>query len=75
MSICVVIMRGIKMAAVIAFPKLQDGQRREKFFGPGQVMIFTGVRHERLVDVVEISPQPNRRLPSRRNQATAEELE
>jgi hypothetical protein len=65
-----------KMAAVIAFPKQNTKKHeREKFFGPAQVMIFTGVRHERLVDVVEVSARPNRRLPSRRNQATAEELD
>lgn len=64
------------MAAVIAFPKQQlKYQRNEKFFGPAQVMIFTGVRHERLVDTAEVAARQNRRLPSRRNQATAEELE
>ncbi len=64
------------MAAVIAFPKQQlKYQRKEKFFGPAQVIVFTGVRHERLVDAADAARRPSRRLPSRRNQATAEELE
>jgi hypothetical protein len=64
------------MAAVIAFPKQEHKyQRNVEFYGPTQVIIFTGVRHERLGETVEITQPSRRRLPSRRNQATAEELE
>lgn len=64
------------MAAVIMFPmqRLKD-RRGEKNFGPAQVIIFNGVRHERLTDAGGVAPLRNRRLPSRQNQATAEDLE
>jgi hypothetical protein len=72
-------MKGNTMTAVIAFPKKQQETiEGNKQFGPAHVIIFTGVRHERLQDVnMEVS-QPRRRnacLPSRQSQATAEDLE
>jgi hypothetical protein len=72
-------MKGSTMTAVIAFPKKrQEAIEGNKWFGPAQVIIFTGVRHERLQDgPVEVS-QPRRRnarMPSHQNQATAEDLE
>jgi hypothetical protein len=44
-------MKGNTMTAVIAFPKKQqEAIEGNKQFGPAQVIIFTGVRHERLPD-------------------------
>ncbi len=41
-----------------------------------QIMIFTGVRIERLTDdMIANEPPASRRLPARHNQAIAEELE
>lgn len=63
------------MAAVIAladWPK--QTKEREPFNGSAAVLIFNGVRFERLRE--ESNPvSRNARLPSRHNQATAEELE
>lgn len=64
------------MAAVIAFPKQKHRNPEEKFFlGSAQILIFTGVRHERLIDTLEAAPVQVRRLPSRQNHALAEEFE
>jgi hypothetical protein len=67
------------MTAVIAFPKIQlETKTRKKQLGPGQVIIFTGVHHERLIDTplnVVRSAARKSRLPSLQNQATAEELD
>jgi len=64
------------MAAVIAFPKQRyRNPLDEEFLGSAQILIFTGVRHERLIDTLEAAPVQVRRLPSRQNQALAEEFE
>ena len=63
------------MASVIAladWPK--QTKSREAFQGSAEVLIFNGVRFERLRE--ETQPVARKaRLPSRHNQATAEELE
>jgi hypothetical protein len=63
------------MSAVIAFPKTQRDENAEmRFFGPAQVVMFTGVRVERLTDShFETKPKPRR--VARSNQATAEDLD
>ncbi len=64
------------MAAVIAFPKQKHrNEQDENVFGPAHILIFTGVRHERLVEIHETALLQTRRLPSRQNQALAEEFE
>lgn len=64
------------MTTVIAFP-VHHGKAREKVEGqgPATILMFTGVRIERL-DEVSTSPRAtSRRLISNASQATAEELE
>jgi hypothetical protein len=62
------------MAGVIDFSKRKtEGKNTDIVFGPAQVIIFPGVRVERLVDVPQAKVA--RRMPRRSNQATAEELE
>ena len=62
------------MAVVIEFLSKRKGRKAgSRFYGPAQVVLFTGVRIERLGDAPAESL--NRRLPRRSNQATAEELE
>jgi hypothetical protein len=67
------------MTAVIAFPvRDKEIHASNKQFGPAQVIIFTGVRHERLIDVgatENMLTARKSRLPSRQNQAIAEELD
>ena len=66
------------MTAVIDFASRAKQQKtREVFAGSAEVIIFTGVRFERLhEDLSGVSIRPTKlRLPSRQNQATAEELE
>jgi hypothetical protein len=65
------------MTSVIAFPKRnRETSEINKQFGPAQVIIFTGVRQERLQEeaIVRLRRARKARLPSRQNQATAEEL-
>jgi hypothetical protein len=65
------------MTAVIAFPVRQRTDI-QVLLGPAQVIIFNGVRQERLRDdIVETSrPLPRKaRRSSNQNQATAQELE
>ena len=66
------------MTAVIDFAsKAKQQKTREAFVGSAEVIIFTGVRFERLHDDENqvVLRSTKRRLPSRQNQATAEELE
>jgi hypothetical protein len=67
------------MTAVIAFPKrLTNEQGSTPMFGPAQVIIFNGVRQERLRDDgqdVGLQVARKARRSSSQNQATAEELE
>jgi hypothetical protein len=67
------------MAAVIHFSNKQRlTKSAEPFFGPAQVIIFSGVRFERLVDspaITKFKPPRVTRLPRHSNQATAEELD
>jgi hypothetical protein len=68
-----------EMSAVIYFTnKLRQTKSDEVFFGPAQVIIFPGVRFERLIDVdsdVEFKPTRAARVVHRSNQATAEDLQ
>lgn len=62
------------MTAVIDILEWQaERKAKHKFFGPAQIIMFTGVRFERLVDTP--SEQSPRRRAHRSNQATAEKLE
>ena len=66
------------MTAVIDFAtKAKQQKPREAFVGNAEVIIFSGVRFERLHDDGnEVAMRSIKlRLPSRQNQATAEELE
>jgi hypothetical protein len=63
------------MASVVAladWPKNMNP--REPFEGSAKIIIFNGVRFERLHEEPQLKPI-KRRLPSRNNQAVAEELE
>ena len=64
------------MATVIAFPK-QEGRAREKVEGqgPATIIMFTGVRVERLEDESAPSRSTKRRMITKTSEATAEELE
>jgi hypothetical protein len=61
------------MSTVIAFQKLN--KKSPGFYGPAQIVIFPGVRHERLTDSEIAKSNTNRRLVMRANQAVAEEFE
>ena len=67
--------KGLHMGLVIALAEWpKQTKLREAHEGSAEVIIFTGVRFERLRN--EIQPvSRNTRLPNRHNQATAEELE
>ena len=67
--------KGLHMGSVIALADWpRQTKQREGLEGSAEVIIFTGVRFERLRD--EAQPvSRNARLPNRHNQATAEELE
>jgi hypothetical protein len=60
------------MSTVIAFPKLY--RKPKSFFGQAQILIFTGVRHERLTDEDIMHHKPKRRLVTRQSELMAEEL-
>ena len=63
------------MASVIAladWPK--NTKAPEPFEGSAKIIIFNGVRFERLHEEPQLKSH-KRRLPSRHNQAVAEELE
>ncbi len=64
------------MATVIAFPKL-EGKVRDKAEGegPATILMFTGVRVERLEEDSSASRNSTRRIYASNTQATAEELE
>lgn len=63
------------MASVIALADWKKQTKiREPQEGSAQVLIFNGVRVERLREEPQAVPR-SMRLPSRHNQATAEELE
>ena len=64
------------MATVIAFPR-QEGKARHKMEGqgPATIIMFTGVRMERLDDESLAARSSTRRRVSNSSQATAEELE
>ncbi len=64
------------MATVIAFPR-PEGRAREKVEGqgPATIIMFTGVRIERLDDVKNPKRSTTRRMIANTSQATAEELE
>ncbi len=64
------------MATVIAFPR-QEGKARERVEGqgPATIIMFTGVRVERLDDESLATRSSTRRRISNSSQATAEELE
>jgi hypothetical protein len=60
------------MSTVIEFQK--SNSKPKGFFGPAQILMFTGVRQERLVD--EISQvKTKRRLVTRQSQIALEDLE
>jgi hypothetical protein len=64
------------MAAVLEFSIRRSERKTEgKTFGPAQIIMFTGVRVERLLDTETETPTRQARLQRRSNQATAEELE
>jgi hypothetical protein len=64
------------MATVIEFSTRRIERKTEGTnFGPAQIVIFTGVRIERLLDSAIDTPKRQTRLQHRSNQATAEELE
>ena len=64
------------MATVIAFP-IREGKAREKVEGqgPATILMFTGVRFERLEEEPATPRSSSRRLISNASQATAEELD
>ena len=64
------------MATVIAFPK-SEGRARGKVacHGPASIIMFTGVRVERLDDVKSPKRSTSRRMISNTFQATAEALD
>jgi hypothetical protein len=64
------------MATVIAFPK-QESKAHDKVEGQSSatIIMFTGVRIERLEDVKRPKRSTSRRLISNTSEATAEELE
>lgn len=65
----------MNMTAVIALADWpRESKARETFEGSAQILIFNGVRVERLHEEVHMLNH-KARLPSRNNQATAEELE
>jgi len=65
----------MNMTAVIALADWpREAKAREAFEGSAQIFIFNGVRVERLHEEVQMLNH-KARLPSRHNQATAEELE
>ena len=66
------------MATVIAFPKreLNSAEKRPAHMsGPATIVMFTGVRMERLEDEPSQPRSTPRRLFATNSQATAEELE
>lgn len=64
------------MATVIAFP-IREGKVRNKVegHGPATILMFTGVRFERLDEEPAALRSTSRRLISNASQATAEELD
>lgn len=64
------------MTTVIAFPR-QEGKTRARVegHGPATIIMFTGVRVERLEDDSLAARSSARRRISNSSQATAEELE
>ncbi len=63
------------MASVILFAeRLKSNPVKAVVMGPAQIIIFPGVRFER-IDFAAPPHLKSRRLPSLNNQATAEELE
>jgi hypothetical protein len=63
------------MASVVALADWPKNMNlREPFEGSAKIIIFNGVRFERLHEEPQLKPN-KRRLPSRNNQAVAEELD
>ena len=63
------------MATVIAFPKQQGGVRQSvEGQGPATIIMFTGVRVERLDVETSIHPT-TRRMISKSSEVTLEDLE
>jgi hypothetical protein len=60
------------MSTVIAFQK--SNKKPSGFFGPAQILMFTGVRQERLIVDAQDS-KPKRRLVTRQSQVILEDLE
>ncbi len=64
------------MATVIAFPKRESKAHESvEGHGPATIIMFTGVRVERLEDVKTTKRSTSRRMISNTSEATAEELE
>ena len=63
------------MLTVISFAeRLKAKPFKTELLGPAEIIIFPGVRFERL-EFTKPSDRQSRRLPAMNNQATAEDLE
>ena len=64
------------MALLLKFPETSKiDKAKPSFFGPAQVLMFTGVRFERLHPETAPDHRARHRLPALQNQATAEDWE